>query len=87
MPAVAAAHISFQNHPAPRGPVLPPPSGVLASLPGMGTLPAGSVLCTARATHILATAGRSGGWVVNPSKTPLARQLHGLGRAEGHPQV
>lgn len=87
MPAVAAAHISFQNLTPPRGPGLPPPSGVLASLPGMGMLPAGSVLCAARATHTLATAGRSGDWVVNPSKPPLARQLHGLGRAAGHPRV
>lgn len=36
MPAVAAAHISFQNHIALKGPVLPPPPGMLASLLGKG---------------------------------------------------
>lgn len=38
MLAVAAAHISFQNHGSLRGPALPPPPGMLAPLPGVGIL-------------------------------------------------
>ncbi|KAK2491601.1 hypothetical protein MC885_006195, partial [Smutsia gigantea] len=38
MLAVAATHISFQNHRSLRGPALPPPPGMLAPLPGVGIL-------------------------------------------------